>query len=62
MYLSEESEGEIRPGDALVGIGSDDVTRWPLLRVRARLGPERLSAQARVILTFERRVPGGGEV
>eukprot|EP00981_Chlorochromonas_danica_P005168 scaffold1044_cov186-Ochromonas_danica.AAC.1 len=56
-FLSEESEGEIRPGDALIGIDQDDCSRWPMLRVKARLDAVRLPFGTKVILTFERRVP-----
>jgi hypothetical protein len=55
--LSEESQGEIRNGDALIGIGKDDCTRWTLLRVKARLDNSRLPFGDSIILTFERRLP-----
>lgn len=56
-FLSEESMGEIRMGDALIGIDVDDCTRWPLLRVKARLDNNRVPLYHTVVLTFERRVP-----
>lgn len=57
QYLSEESEGEIRVGDALIGIDQDDCMHWPMLRVKARLDASRVPMGKAVVLTFERRVP-----
>jgi hypothetical protein len=57
LGLSEEAEGGILPGDALVGVDVDDCALWTLARARARLGPLRLPPGAQVRLTLERRVP-----
>jgi len=35
--LSEEAEGEILQGDALVAIDKDDCSHWPMSRVKARV-------------------------
>lgn len=54
LGMSEESEGEIKPGDVLVGIDRDDCSRWLFSRVRARLGPFRVPVGGKVLFTFER--------
>lgn len=54
--ITEESQGEIRPGDVLIGIDKDDVSLWWLSRVRARLDNFRIPPGETVLLTFERRV------
>lgn len=55
--MSEEGNGYIKIGDAIVGIDDDDTTEWPLSRIRGRLGPSRLSPGGTVTFVFERRDP-----
>jgi len=55
--LSEESGGEIKLGDVLVGIDNDNCTDWPMARVRARLGALRLPPGYTTNLTLERSIP-----
>ena len=66
--MSEEGNGYIKIGDAIVGIDDDDTTDWPLSRIRGRLGPSRLPPGGSVTFIFERRDPieeeqeeGGGD-
>lgn len=54
--LSEESEGEIRPGDCLTTIENDHCQHWPLSRVRERLNSYRVPAGSIVRLTLSRRI------
>jgi hypothetical protein len=55
--LSEESGGDIKLGDVLVGIDNDNCTDWPIARVRARLGALRLPPGYTTNLTLERSIP-----
>jgi hypothetical protein len=55
--LTEEADGEIRSGDAVIGIDRDDCSHWYLSRIRARLGPFRAPGGTQIHFTFERRVP-----
>eukprot|EP01038_Epipyxis_sp_PR26KG_P010743 gene10743-14428_t len=57
LGLSEDSNGEIKANDALIGIDKDDCTHWPLSRIRARLGVKRVPVESVVLFTFERRIP-----
>lgn len=54
--LSPEADGEIREGDALVGIDHDDCAHWKFTRVRARLDAFRVPVGSKVLLLFERRI------
>lgn len=55
--LSSEADGEIRPGDAIVGIDHDEISSWYMSRLKARLDEPRLKMGDKVLLVFERRVP-----
>ena len=53
--MSEEGNGHIQIGDAIVGIDEDDTTDWPLSRIRGRLGPSRVPPGGKILFIFERR-------
>jgi hypothetical protein len=57
VEISEEAEGEIRPGDRIIGIDNDDCSHWPVSRVIARLSLVRVPVGGTVVFTCERRVP-----
>jgi hypothetical protein len=59
VEISEEAEGEIRPGDRIIGIDNDDCSHWPVSRVIARLSLVRVPVGGTVVFTCERRVPKG---
>lgn len=59
--MTEDAEGEIRPGDALIGIDEDDCSDWSLSRVRARLTEHRVPIGTVVHFTFERLIPVSAE-
>jgi hypothetical protein len=54
--ITEDSHGEIKAGDILVGIDHDDCSLWWLSRIRARLDNYRIPMNDKVLLTFERRI------
>jgi hypothetical protein len=55
--ITEESEGEVKVNDILIGIDNDHCSRWILSRIRARLDSFRVPIGQRVTFSFERRVP-----
>jgi hypothetical protein len=55
--ITEESEGEIKINDILIGIDNDHCSRWILSRIRARLDSFRVPVGKRVTFSFERRIP-----
>jgi len=54
--LSDEAEGEIRAGDAIIAIDKDDCHTWLLTRLSARLSALRVPVGSTVTFIFERRV------
>ena len=48
LGLSVEAGGSVRPGDALIGIESDDCSHWLLSRVKARLNNFRVPVGTKV--------------
>jgi hypothetical protein len=55
--ITEESEGEVKVNDILIGIDNDHCSRWILSRIRTRLDSFRVPIGHRVTFSFERRVP-----
>lgn len=55
--ISEEAEGEIRIDDAIIGIDKEDVSSWPISRIRSRIENFRVPVGSTVLFLMERRVP-----
>ena len=55
--ISEEARGEIRIDDAIIGIDKEDVSSWPIARIRSRIDNFRVPVGSTVLFLMERRVP-----
>lgn len=54
--ITEESNGEVKINDILIGIDEDDCSHWFLSRIRARLDNFRCPIGSHITFTLERRI------
>ena len=57
IALTEEADGVINPGDALIAIDDEDCSDWRISRLTSRLGAVRVPVGSTVHFTFSRRKP-----
>jgi hypothetical protein len=56
-YIDASAGGSLESGDRLVKVGSNDTSKWPLLRLVERLGDFRCPVNQEVQMEFVRLVP-----